>query len=74
MISFRLADEGNSIQVDCDLDGLNKLLSVLSAMAKDKRGHIHLRSPSAGGNLLSDTTPWGKRAIAEVIVSLGGDH
>jgi hypothetical protein len=50
------------------------LILELQRLQEDDIGHVHLRAPSAGGKLLSDKTPWGKLAVGEVIISLGGDE
>lgn len=73
MLSFYITNEGRTIQVDCDHDGLANLISVLEEIKAGVLGHIHLRAPSAGGHALCDKTPWGKDAISEVIITLGGD-
>lgn len=74
MLSFQIAESGKFIQVNCDAFGLDSLISALEKYRDTGgEGHLHLRAPSAGGSLLSDTTPYGKDAVCEVIVSLGGD-
>jgi hypothetical protein len=73
MLSFQIADEGKSIQIDCDKVGLAALISELQRLQEDDSGHVHLRAPSVGGSLLSDKTPWGKAAAGEVVISLGGE-
>lgn len=73
MLSFQVTNAGKSIQVDCDREGLGRLISVLEKVKAGELGHVHLRAPSAGGHVLSDKTPWGKDAVGEVIISLGGD-
>jgi hypothetical protein len=73
MLSFEIVQSGTTqaIQVDCDDAGLATLLDALKRVPR--QGHVHLRAPSAGGNELSETTPWGKPAICEVIITIGGD-
>lgn len=73
MLSFQVTDSGRGIQVDCDREGLAQLISTLERARAGELSHVHLRAPSAGGTLLSDKTPWGKEAVGEVILSLGGD-
>lgn len=73
MLSFQLVNENRSIQIDLDREGLEKLISVLEEFRAKVSGHAHLLAPSAGGQFLSDKTPWGKDAIGEVIFTLGGD-
>ena len=70
MLSFQITDSGKSIQIDCDDDGLERLISALDNMKGEKGGHVHLRALSAGGNTLSDSTPWGADAVGEVIITL----
>jgi hypothetical protein len=43
------------------------LTDKLTALQHDP-DHVHLRSPSAGGNDLSDTSPFGEKAVAEVVI------
>lgn len=71
MLSFQIADAGKVIQVFCDDDGLDLLISKLVNMKDKNLGHIHLRTPSAGGDVLNDKTPWGDDAVTEVIISTG---
>jgi len=74
MLSFEIKDSGKSIQVDCDSVGLEALIGILTKYREaGGKGHLHLCAPSAGGNLLSDKTPWGKDAVGELIISMGGD-
>ena len=73
MLSFQLANFGKAIQVDCDRQGLETLISALQKIHNNEADHIHLRAPSAGGHTLSDKTPWGKTAVGEVIITTGGD-
>lgn len=69
MLSFQIVDSGKVIQVFCDDDGLDMLIAKLINMKNKNLGHMHLRAPSAGGDILNDKTPWGDDAVAEVIVS-----
>ena len=73
MLSFEVTNSGKSIQVDCDSEGLGILIAALEEFKTKDLSHVHLRAPSAGGHVLSDKTPWGKEAVGEVIISLGGD-
>lgn len=72
MLSFSLTNENQSIQITCDDAGLSQLVEVLTRL-RDSGGHTHLWGPSYGGRVLSDVTPFGKPAIGEVIITLGGD-
>ncbi len=69
MLSFQIIDSGKAIQVYCDDDGLDALISKLIDMKNKNIGHVHLRSPSAGGDVLNDKNPFGDDAVAEVIIS-----
>jgi hypothetical protein len=73
MLSFQVTNSGKSIQVDCDSEGLEILIAALEEFKTKGLSHVHLRAPSAGGHVLSDKTPWGKEAVGEVIITLGGD-
>ncbi|MDF3024280.1 MAG: hypothetical protein K0R10_1641 [Alphaproteobacteria bacterium] len=70
MLSFELIKPANAtaIQVCCDEEGLEELISALQRLKH--QGHVHLCSPLAGGKILSDQTIHGKDAIGEVIVTL----
>ena len=70
MLSFQLIDAGRSIMVYCDSSGLNQLIGTLTNLRESPDiGHVHMRSPSAGGEMLNDQNPWGKSAISEVVIS-----
>jgi len=73
MLSFEVINSGKTIQVDCDSEGLEILIAALEEFKTKDLSHVHLRAPSVGGHVLSDKTPWGKEAVGEVIISLGGD-
>ena len=70
MVTFEVVQNANTptIQVCCDDLGLEELISALHRLKQ--QGHVHLRSPSAGGKILSDKTSHGKEAISEVIITL----
>ena len=72
MLSFELVRDGKAIQIDCDSEGLATLVQALERVRQT--GHLHLLAPSAGGRELSDETPWGHKAIGEVIITTGGDN
>jgi hypothetical protein len=73
MLSFQIVESSSSqlIQIDCDDAGLATLIEALKRVPKN--GHVHLCSPSCGGKELSDATPFGKPAVGEVIITIGGD-
>ena len=68
MLSFQVIESGNAIQVDCDSAGMATLLEKLASVIRDGPSHIHLRGPSAGGKDLSETSPFGNKAVWEVII------
>ena len=72
MLSFQVSNACKVIQIDCDCEGLEKLLALLQKLKNEKSGHIHLSTPSGGG-FLNEKTPWGENAVNEVVISLGGD-
>jgi hypothetical protein len=72
MLSFRLTNEGKSVQIDCDDRGVETLLAALQKL-QQAGGHVHLLSPSCGGHELSDETPWGDQAVGEVTITWVGD-
>ncbi|MGD0116922.1 MAG: hypothetical protein ABSD30_02580 [Candidatus Binatus sp.] len=67
MLSFQVIQSGNAIQICCDKAGIATLMETLSSLLLEP-GHLHLRGPSAGGNDLSETSPFGERAVWEVII------
>jgi hypothetical protein len=67
MLSFQVIESGNAIQVHCDSAGMATLLETLASLLREP-DHIHLRGPSAGGNDLSEQSPYGEKAVWEVIV------
>jgi len=71
MLSFQITNSSRTIQVDFDDDGLSELIAALEELRVGNAGHVHLRSPSAGGSVLGDKTPWGETAVSEVILTLG---
>jgi hypothetical protein len=72
LLSFEITDDGKAIQIHCDWEGLTRLRQRLDEFVK-LGGHIHLRSPGAGGKDLDDLNPWDQPAIPEVIITGGGD-
>jgi hypothetical protein len=72
MLSFEIKNNGEAIMVYCDSNGLDELIDTLIRLKSSPDiGHLHMRAPSAGGEMLNDQNPWGEAAIGEVIVSLG---
>ena len=75
MLAFELSNENQTIQITCDDAGIDAFVSVLLTL-KGTGSHVHLRTPVDGSDRaakLSAVTPWGDPAIAEVIVSHGGE-
>jgi hypothetical protein len=68
VLSFQLTESEQAIQIDCDEKGMKILLDAL-ARARAAGAHVHLCAPSIGGHELNQTTPFGERAIGEVIIS-----
>ncbi|WP_116964744.1 Imm32 family immunity protein [Fastidiosibacter lacustris] len=48
LLSFEISKDGNELDIHCDDNGLEKLLSLLSLL-KGKAQHEHLMTPSWGG-------------------------
>jgi hypothetical protein len=67
MLSFQVIQSGNAIQMHCDSAGVATLLEKLASLLRHP-GHAHLCGPSAGGNDLSETSPFGERAVWEVVI------
>ena len=67
MLSFEVLDGGQKIQIFCNQDGMARLLENLASLVRHG-GHTHLWGPAAGGDALSDVTPFGDPAVAEVVI------
>jgi hypothetical protein len=72
MISFSLTNKEQTIQIDVDDAGISILIDALNSL-RGSGSHTHLWAPSCGGKDLSDKTPFGGEAFAEVIITHGGD-
>ena len=70
MLSFEVKNFGKEIQIHCDDEGVALLISRLEE-GRSSGGHIHLRTPSIGGEELCGKTPWDKDAVPEVIINFG---
>lgn len=68
MLSFNLADEGKTVEISCDEEGMAKLIKALERV-RAQGDHIHLCTPSNGGRELDEKNPWGQEAIGEVILN-----
>jgi hypothetical protein len=69
VLSFRIEESGKTIEIDCDAQGMAKLMGALAKLVGERASHVHLRAPSNGGKELSQETPYGDPAIGEVIIS-----
>ena len=72
MLSFSIKDDGRSIQIYCDKEGVLALIAALEEVRAEE-SHTHLFAPSRGGQDLSDKSPFGEAAVSEVVISFGGD-
>jgi len=72
MLSFALADEGRTVKIYCDEEGMAKLVKGLERL-RAEGDHIHLLTPSNGGHELDEKTPRGKKAVGEVILEWAHD-
>ncbi len=71
MLSFQISNSADSITVYCDLKGLDEWINTLTTLrSSPDDGHVHMRAPSAGGDMLSEQNPWGEIAVQEVIVTI----
>jgi hypothetical protein len=68
VLSFSLADEGRTVEINCDEEGMAKLIKAPERVRADG-GHIHLRALADGGRDLDEKTPWGTDAIYEVVLN-----
>jgi hypothetical protein len=73
MLSFEVLEGGKIIQIYCDSDGMATLVETLESLVRQS-GHKHLRGPSAGGQALSETTPFGDPAVGEVIIDFNPNY
>ncbi len=69
MLSFEVKNVNEAVMIYCDEKGLDDLINTLISFRSSEIGHIHIRGPSAGGEMLDDQNPWESEAIGEVIVS-----
>lgn len=73
MLSFQIIKSrtATAIQVHIDERGL----AILMKGIEDARriGHVHLCTASNGGNDLDEETPFGGKAVGEVIVDWEGE-
>jgi hypothetical protein len=65
MLSFQIKNESRTIEVNCDDAGIAQLVEVLMRL-RGSGNHVHLLSPSCGGNQLGEKTPDGEDAVGEV--------
>lgn len=75
MLAFELRNQNRTIQITCDDAGIEALVGALATL-RGSGSHIHLRAPLGDNDKLaklSSVTPWGDPAIAEVIITHGGD-
>jgi hypothetical protein len=68
MLSFSLADEGRTVEISCDEEGMAKLIKALERVRADS-DHIHLRTRANGGHDLDEKDPWGIEGIGEVVLN-----
>lgn len=66
MLSFQIKE--NEVQICCDQKGMETIISALNRVKKDG-DHIHLRSPSSGGNDLDEKSPWDEPAVSVVTIT-----
>ncbi len=72
MLCFELLDGGKKIQIYGDAAGLSQLIEKITSLLRNG-DHVHLWGPSTGGNVLTETTPFGQAAAQEVIIDLEPD-
>ena len=73
MLTFEVIQQNNNqeVKVYCDESGFNLLVKALHEA--QKQGHVHLLSPSSGGNELESITIFGTKAVDEVIITVTPD-
>ena len=72
MLSFQIVRNAQAVQISCDDDGIDRLIATLRSL-RGSGSHTPLWAPSRGGTELDDKSPFGERAIPEVIITHGGD-
>lgn len=72
MLSFQIANSGRAVEISCDEEGMAIFIRALEKARADG-DHLHLRTPSNGGHDLSEQSPWGQKAIDEVIINWVGE-
>jgi hypothetical protein len=71
MLSFALSDQGRTVVINFDEEGMTKLIKAFERVRV--HGHIHLRTAADGGGDLDEKTPWGGDVIYEVVLNWAGD-
>jgi hypothetical protein len=73
MLSFQIIQLGNAAAIQVRID--ERGLATLVKRIEDARqfGHVHLCTASNGGNELDEETPFGSKAVREVIVDWEGE-
>ena len=69
VLSFQITRAGKTIQIDCDREGIATLIGALAKLVGERASHTHFLTPRAGGNHLSEKTPWGEEAVPEVLIN-----
>lgn len=72
MLSFELTEEGRTILIHCDEEGMAALIKALERL-RAQGDHVQVLTPSNGGHVLSEHSPSGKDVIREVIIEWEGD-
>ena len=74
MLSFQIIQSGSSATIQVHID--ERGLAILVERIKDARqfGHVHLCTVSNGGKELDEQTPFGDKAVGEVIVDWEGEN
>lgn len=70
MLSMQLAHQGTVIRINCDEQGMAKLINALEAVRAND-GRTELRIPL--DNDLDENNPWGEKAIYQVALNWSGD-
>jgi hypothetical protein len=70
MLSSQLAHQATAIRINCDEEGMAKLIKALQRIRADG-DQGDLRIPL--DNDLDENNPWGEKAIYQVVLSWVGD-
>ncbi|MBI3513300.1 MAG: hypothetical protein HY060_04445 [Proteobacteria bacterium] len=69
MLTFRMAENRDAVEIVCDARGVAVLLAAIAKVMSEGSSHKHLFGPAAGGGRdLDAADPWGQKSVSEVVI------